>query len=175
MSVMMPPVRSPLTTGEMGPITFPVRTEAQGLDDTPDPPLSYELTGLDRAPHLEALGERDGPEPSRRRDGLLDLVQLIESDAARLVGDDILAVREGLDGDGGAAVGNGGGDDHVHGRIAEQARRIVDPRRIGPLVADAAGDRGVGIVRTEPDELAALTGESADLAEGMRMVQTDSG
>ena len=159
----------------MGAVAFPVRSEAQGLDDPADPSGADQLAGLDGAAHLEALGEGDRPEPARLRDRLLDLVELIEGDAAGLVGDDVLAVAQRLDRDGGPAVGHGGGDDQVNGRIAEQGLRVVAHSHVGPAFANRPRDRRGRVVGAEPDELAALAQQPVDLPEDMCVVQADGG
>jgi hypothetical protein len=169
------PFRTSPTTREVGSITLPVRSESQSLYDASDPPLTDQLSGLDRAAHLEALRECDRPESTRLCDGLLDFVELIKRDTAGLVGDDVLAVRQGLDRDGGTSVGNRGCDDHVDSRIAEEARRVVYPRHVRPAVSNRLRNGSAGVVGAEPDGLTALIEEALDLPEGMCMVQSDGG
>ena len=61
----------------MGSVTLSMGSESQCLYDAPDSPLSYQLSGLDRAAHLEALRESDRPESAGLRDGLFELIELI--------------------------------------------------------------------------------------------------
>jgi hypothetical protein len=159
----------------VGPIALPVRPEPQGLHDPPDPPLPDQLSGPDRAAHLEALREGHRPETTGLRDRVLDLAELIERDAAGLVRDDVLAVHQGLDRDGRAPVRYRRGDDQVDGGIPQQARGVVRPPRVGPATANLLRHRGGGVVGAEADELAALPEQPLDLPEGMRVVQADGG
>src|ERR687897_3859611 len=62
------PLRTSCPTREVAPVALAVGSEAQGLDDPPDPSLPDQLAGLDRAAHLEALREGDRPEPTRLGD-----------------------------------------------------------------------------------------------------------
>jgi hypothetical protein len=150
-------------------------SKSQCLYDAPDSSFSYQLSGFDRAAHLEALREGDRPESAGLRDRLFELIELIQRDTAGLVGDDVLAVSEGLDGDWGASVWNRGSDDHIERVIMEQARRVVDPRYVGPAAPSFPCNGGAGVVRAEPDELAALIEQALDLPEGMGMVQANGG
>ena len=159
----------------MGSVALPVGSESQRLHDPPDPPLSNQLSGFDRTAHFEALRERDRPESTRLRDGLLNLVELIERDTAGLVDDDVLAVRQGLDRDGGASVRNRRCDDHVDRGITEQARRILDPHHVRPATPSRLRNGSGWVVGAEPDQLTALIEQSLDLPEGMCMVQADGG
>jgi hypothetical protein len=110
----------------------PPRAESQGLHDAPDPSVSYQLSGFARAAHLETFRESDRPESAGLCDRLLDLVELVQRDTPGLVGDDILAVGQGLDRDCGALVGNCGCDDDVDRGITEQARLVLDPPHVRP-------------------------------------------
>ena len=65
------PVGPALAAGEMGAVALAVGAEAQGLHDPADPTGADQLAGLDRAAHLEPLGERHRPEPAGLRDRLL--------------------------------------------------------------------------------------------------------
>ena len=109
------------------------------------------------------------------RDGFLDLVELFERDAAGLVGDDILAVRQGIDRDGGASIGNCGRHDDIDGRITDQARRIMDPHHVGPATPSRLRDGSGWVIGAEPNQLTALIEQSLNLPEGMCMVQADGG
>ncbi len=173
--VVVEPVRAPGAAGEMGSIPLPVGPEPEGLHHPPDPALADQLARADGAAHLEPLRERDGPEPTGRRHGLLDLVELVDGDATGLVSDHVLAVAQGLQRDGRAAVRDGRGDDHVNGRIAEQGRRVIDPGRIGPLLPSRLRDGGTRVVGAEADQLGALPEQPADLAQRVGVVQADGG
>src|SRR4029450_10566373 len=169
------PFRTTLTTGEGGAGALPVRSESQGLHDLANPPFSDQLPGFDRAAHLEALRERNRPESTRLGDRLLDLVELFERDTAGLVRDDVLAVRQGLDRDGGAPVRNRRCDDQIDRRITKQTHWVVDPHHIGPAPWSRRCNRSVSVLGAEPGELATLIKKTLDLPEGMGMVQANRG
>jgi hypothetical protein len=152
----------------------PPRAESQGLHDAPDPSVSYQLSGFARAAHLETFRESDRPESAGLCDRLLDLVELVQRDTPGLVGDDILAVGQGLDRDCGALVGNCGCDDtsiegsrsrlvwsSIHLTSGQRRRTVCDGRS--------------GVLGAEPDELTALIEQTLDLPESMCMVQADGG
>src|SRR5215207_11048122 len=150
------PVRTSCTTREMGSVALAVGSKSDGLHDPPDSPFSDQLSGFDRAAHLEALGKGDRPESTGLCDCLLDLVELIQRDTAGLVGDDVLAVSECFDRDGGTLVGNRGRDDDVDRGILEQACRVLVPRHVRPATPNRLRNGRSGVVGAEPDEFTAL-------------------
>ena len=169
------PVGPTCAAGQVGAVAFPVRTQSQGLDDLADPPGADQLAGPDRAAHLEPLGEGDRPEPPGLGHRPLELGELVEGDAPRLVGHDVLAVTQRLDGDRTAAVRHRCGDDQVDRRVLQQLAAVGDPRGVRPAGPGGLGHRGVRVVGAQPDELAALTQQTLGLPEGVGVVQADDG
>src|SRR4029450_13222538 len=159
------PVRTSRTTREVRAVSLPVGSKSQRLYDLPDSPLSDQLSGFDRAAHLEALRKRDRPESTGLGDRLLDLLELIERDAPGLVGDDVLAVGQRLDCDGGTLVGNRGRDDYVDRGITERARHVLDPHHVRPASPNLSCNGRSGVLGAEPDELRALIEHTLDMPD----------
>jgi hypothetical protein len=133
-----------------------MRAQAQGLHDPADPTLPDKLAGHNGASDLEALREGDRPEAARRRDRLLQVVQLIERDTAGLVGHDVLAVAQRGHRDCGTAVGHSGRDNHINRRIAQQGLRVVRPLHVGPAFDNLPRNRCGLVVREDAHQLATL-------------------
>src|SRR5215211_8582352 len=169
------PAGTPLTSSEVSAVTFTMRSESESLHHLTDPPFADELAGPGHTAHLEPLGEGDCPDAAGRVHRLLDLVKLLKAHAPGLIGHDVLAVGEGLNGDTRALVRDSRGDDQIDGWVMQKASGVIDPRRVGPALTTGLGDGAVRFIGAEAHQLATFTQQPIDLIEGVRVVQADGG
>jgi hypothetical protein len=113
------------------------------------------------------------PESAGLCDRLLDLVELVQRDTPGLVGDDILAVGQGLDRDCGAgtAAVTMTSIDRSRSRLVWSSIHLTSGQRCRTVLRDGRSR----VLGAEPDELTALIEQTLDLPENMCMAQADGG
>ncbi|MNT68709.1 hypothetical protein D3C72_2069630 [compost metagenome] len=103
----------------------------------------------------------------------LELLELGEGGHARLVGQHVLAMLHGGNGDRGPIGRNGRGQHHRYGGVFQDGARIADAPGLG--ISGGEGRREVVLDGVEGDELGAGILEAVNLAIDMAVIDADGG
>ena len=162
------PVRASRPTGEVGAVALPVGPRPRVCTTRPIRPSrtsSPALIAQRTSKRSEKVTDQNRPDS---RDGLLDLVELVEADAAGLVGDHVLAVAQARRprwrrADRGPRPSRSGrSTDHGPGSSHHRSTITSGHRSPGRL-----RDRRGWVVGAESNQLTALAEQPVDLPEGV--------